>query len=165
MSVRHSRWRRSPRRPSFRSVFRGKFLVTLEVQISLLVSDREQIAELGTNAENARFESVEERRCANIVSNLLVGISDHADEELLGQKVRCTPVKVADFPVRRCLQSSGPQIHLQARQEAHIAWCTANTFLRNALRLAGGREFGPLARQLLSGLVFIVHAALTGLIN
>src|SRR6266446_800149 len=94
MSVRHSRWRRSPRRPSFRSVFRGKFLVTLEVQISLLVSDREQIAELGTNAENARFKSVEERCRANIVSDLLVGISDHADKELFGQKVRCTPVEM-----------------------------------------------------------------------
>jgi len=49
---------------------------------------------VGTNAENARFESVEERCCANIVSDLLVGISDHADKELFGQKVRCTPVKM-----------------------------------------------------------------------
>ena len=62
--------------------------------ISLLVANREQIAELRAKAENARFESVEERCCANIVSDLLVGISDHADKELFGQKVRCTPVKM-----------------------------------------------------------------------
>src|SRR3989442_6392667 len=30
-------------------------------------------------------------------------------------------------------RSSFPQIHLQTGQQAHIAWCTANTFLRNAL--------------------------------
>ena len=61
--------------------------------ISLLVANREQIAELRAKAENARFESVEERCRANIVSDLLVGISDRADKELFGQKVRC-PVKM-----------------------------------------------------------------------
>jgi hypothetical protein len=49
---------------------------------------------LGAEAENARFETVEEWRCANIVSDLLVGIPDHADEELLGEPVRGTPVKM-----------------------------------------------------------------------
>ena len=49
---------------------------------------------MGAKAEDARFESVEERCRANIVSDLLVGISDHADEELLGQKVRRTPVEM-----------------------------------------------------------------------
>src|SRR6266404_4852466 len=49
---------------------------------------------MGTNAEYARFESVEERCRANIVSDLLVGISDHADKELFGQKVRRTPVEM-----------------------------------------------------------------------
>src|SRR5207342_2224553 len=83
-----------PHVPAFRPVFCSEFPVALEIQISLLVSNRKQIAELGAKAEDARFESVEEWSRADIVSDLLVGVADHADEELFGQKVRCTPVKM-----------------------------------------------------------------------
>ena len=72
----------------------GKFLVTLEVQVSLLVSNREQITDLGANAENAGPESAEERGRAKIVGNLLISVSDQSGEHLLGQKVRRAPVKM-----------------------------------------------------------------------
>ena len=66
---------------------------------------------------------------------------------------------------RRHPRSTGPQIHLQARQKAYVAWCTADTLERKALRPARGRELGPLAHQLLLGPVFIVHAVLQGLLD
>src|SRR5215207_8909490 len=97
---RHRRCRRGirdgegqPDVPAFRSVLCGKFLVTLEVQISLFVANRKKIAELGPNAEDTRPESAEERGCSKIVRDLLIGISDRTDEKLFGQKVRSAPVE------------------------------------------------------------------------
>ncbi len=69
-----------PHVPAFRPVFCGEFPVALEIQISLLVSNRKQIAELGAEAENARFESVEQWSRANIVSDPLIVISDQPSQ-------------------------------------------------------------------------------------
>src|SRR6266480_4879220 len=62
-------------------------------------------------------------------------------------------------------QSAGSLTQLQAGQKTDVAWCAADALLRDAFRLAGGRKLGPLARQLLPRSLFIVYAALCGLIN
>src|SRR5712672_2546794 len=62
-------------------------------------------------------------------------------------------------------QSAGPLTQLQTRQKTDVAWCAADALLRDALRLAGGRKLGPLARQLLPRSLFIVYAALCCLIH
>ena len=56
--------------------------------------DREDISELRTDAENARAEAAEHRRLAEVVGDLLVGIADEADEDLLGQELRHAPVEM-----------------------------------------------------------------------
>ena len=55
----------------------------LQVQISLHVSDREQISDLRSNAEHPRPEAAEKRVLAGIVGDLLIHIADKADEDLL----------------------------------------------------------------------------------
>src|ERR1700720_993001 len=62
-------------------------------------------------------------------------------------------------------RSAGQLSQLQAGQKTDVAWCAADALLRDALRLAGGRKLGPLARQLLPCPSFIVHAAFDRLIN
>src|SRR5258707_11036296 len=62
-------------------------------------------------------------------------------------------------------QSASPLTQLQTRQKTDVARCAADALLRDAFRLAGGRKLGPLARQLLPRSLFIVYAALCGLIN
>ena len=60
----------------------------------MLVSHREYVADLGANAENARPEPAEERGCAKIVCNLLVGVANQTGEELFGQKTLRAPIKM-----------------------------------------------------------------------
>jgi hypothetical protein len=59
-------------------------------------------------------------------------------------------------------QSAGPLTQLQTGQKTDVAWCAADALLRDAFR---ARKLGPLARQLLPRLHFIVHAAFDRLIN
>ena len=71
---------------------RIEFAVTLQVQISLHVSDRENISDLGTDAEHPRPEACLDRMWAGIVGELLIRITDETDKELLGEKLRRAPL-------------------------------------------------------------------------
>ena len=80
-----SRWRnreREPGIPARRPVRRIELTKALQVQISLHLSDREKISDLGTDAEHVRLEAAEDRVTSGIVSNLLIGISNKANEDL-----------------------------------------------------------------------------------
>jgi hypothetical protein len=48
---------------------------------------------LGADAENARLKAAQDGILPEVVSNLLVGISDETDENLLREKLGRAPVK------------------------------------------------------------------------
>jgi hypothetical protein len=54
----------------------------------------ENISDLRPDAENARPETAQSRRLTKIVGDLLIGVSDHACEKLLGEEVRRGPVEM-----------------------------------------------------------------------
>ena len=58
------------------------------------VADRENIAELRANAENARPEASKDRMSTFVIGDLLIGISDKTDKGLLREKFRRAPVKM-----------------------------------------------------------------------
>lgn len=90
-------WRdreRQPRIPSRRPIGRIEFAIPFQVQISLHVSHREQISDLRADTDNARPKSTQGRVLAKIVGDLLVRISDKADENLFREKLRSTPIDV-----------------------------------------------------------------------
>jgi hypothetical protein len=60
-----------------------EFAVTREAQKALHVVHRESISDLWTDPENARPEATQNRVMTKVVGNLLIGISNEADEHLL----------------------------------------------------------------------------------
>jgi hypothetical protein len=98
---RHGAFRRSRRDrerqpcvPARWTIGRIEFAVAFQVQISLHVSDRENISDLRTDAEHAGLHSAQDRELTEIVGDLLIRIADQADEDLLREKLRGAPVEV-----------------------------------------------------------------------
>jgi hypothetical protein len=71
-----------------------KFTVSLEVQITLVITDWEYVAELRANADDARQERADVVAASTVTGELIVNIAHCADEQLLCDKLRCTPIKV-----------------------------------------------------------------------
>ena len=71
-----------------------KFTVSLEVQITLVITDWEYVAELRANADDARQEGAHVVAAATVTRELIVDIAHRADEQLLCEKLRCTPIEV-----------------------------------------------------------------------
>src|SRR5260370_21608001 len=85
---------RQPGIPARRPICRIELAISLQVQVPLHVFDRENIAELRTYAENPRPEASKNRVPADVVRDLLIGIADKTDKDLLREKLRRTPIQM-----------------------------------------------------------------------
>ena len=61
-------------------VFGGEFADIPQAEECLLVGDREDVADLRADAEDARAEAAQHRPAGRIVGDLLIDIADEADE-------------------------------------------------------------------------------------
>src|SRR5437016_4882906 len=93
-------WRRfrncegKPGIPTLGPVFGAKLKIGLHAQKALLASNRENVSQLRTDREHPRVERTEPIAGAAVTSNLVIGISNKANKELLGQELRCPPVQM-----------------------------------------------------------------------
>src|SRR5882757_9754310 len=85
---------RQPRTPARRTIGRIEIAICPQAQKALQASHREDISDLRTGAENARPEATQNRTLTGIVGDLLISVSGKADENLLREKMRRTPVEV-----------------------------------------------------------------------
>src|SRR4030081_2616441 len=100
------RWRRAwarssvrdrecqPRIPALGPVSGLKLEVGLQTQISLLTGDRENVADLTTDREDSGLECTDPVAGTAIRADLVIGVSNEADKELLRQELRCAPIQV-----------------------------------------------------------------------
>src|SRR5215470_11968724 len=75
-----------PRIPTLGAVLRAELLEAFQVDVTLHVADRENVADLRADAGDARTKTVEPGRHTRIVGDLLEVIADHTDMELLGEE-------------------------------------------------------------------------------
>src|SRR5436853_6369317 len=68
-------------------------------------------------------------------------------------------------PINSQRPLSRPLNHLEARQQTNITRRATDAFIGNTARPAWGREFRPLACELLPRFLFIIHAILQRLID
>src|SRR6185369_14430860 len=86
---------REPRIPAIGPVLSSKFAVALKVQVSLpFFADRNDIADLWSNADHARLKAPDAIARAAVAGQLLVPIANKSDLPLLGQELRCTPIQM-----------------------------------------------------------------------
>src|SRR5262245_40540541 len=85
---------RQPEIPARRPILVGKFAIGFQVQISLQVSDRKNVANLRTNADHPRLEAADSIAGAAVAADLLVEVTHETDLPLLGQELRHAPVEV-----------------------------------------------------------------------
>src|SRR5229473_1570850 len=71
-----------------------EFAIALHAEKCLVVPNRENISKLRPDAENARAEAAQDRRLSEVISDLLVGIADQADENLFREEMRRAPVEM-----------------------------------------------------------------------
>src|SRR5882757_382972 len=83
-----------PRIPARRPVSGIELSISLQAQKCLIAPDRENISDLRAHAEYARAEAAENGRLTEIVGDLLVGVADEADKDLLRQELRHAPVEM-----------------------------------------------------------------------
>src|SRR5262245_60422229 len=84
-----------PRVPALRPVLGLEFPVGLQVEIALgIFADREDVAELRPEAEHARLEAAEPVAQSAVARDLLEGIADDAELQLLGEEVRQARIEV-----------------------------------------------------------------------
>lgn len=83
-----------PRVPAGRSVLGGEFAISFQPEKRVVIADLEDVSQLRTYAEDARAESAKCRGLAEVVGELLVGVTDEADKELLRQETRDAPIEV-----------------------------------------------------------------------
>jgi hypothetical protein len=72
----------------------SNFPICFQVQVSLHIAHRKDVSNLRPNSQNARLESAEDRVLPAVVRDLLVRVSDKADENLLREKLGGAPIKV-----------------------------------------------------------------------
>lgn len=82
---------RQPRVPAGWAIGCIEFAISLQAQKCLIVPNRENKSNLRADAENARAEAAENGRLTEVVGDLLIGMADEADEDLLRQELRDTP--------------------------------------------------------------------------
>src|SRR5215510_3569188 len=81
--------------PALRPVLGAEFLVALEVQIALkLGAERNDVADLRADAEHLRLEAADPVAGPAVAGELLVGVADEAELQLLGDELRGGPVEM-----------------------------------------------------------------------
>jgi hypothetical protein len=85
---------RQPGVPARWPVGRIEFAIAFQVQVSLHVSNRENKPNLRTDPEYPGPEATKDRAPADVVGDLLIGISNKTDKDLFREKLRCTPVEM-----------------------------------------------------------------------
>src|ERR1700726_2288599 len=85
---------RQPGVPAGRSVGGVELTICLQAQKCLIVPNQENISNLRSDAENARAEAAEDGRLTEVISDLLIGIADEADKDLLRHELRHAPVEM-----------------------------------------------------------------------
>jgi hypothetical protein len=102
-SWRRSRRFRSGRRerqcepyvPAFRPVLVAELLVALQVGVALIsFPGWKDVPDLRANPEHARLERAEPCAGAAVAGELLIGVADEADKELLAEELRRAPVEM-----------------------------------------------------------------------
>src|SRR5882757_9583530 len=83
-----------PRVPARRPVSGVELSISLQAQKCLIAPNGENISDLRAHAEYARAETAENCRLTEIVGDLLVGVADEADKDLLRQELRHAPVEM-----------------------------------------------------------------------
>src|SRR5262249_44871298 len=72
-----------------------EFAIGLQIDIPLhLVSDREEVAELRTDANHPRLEAADAIAGAAVAADLLIEVTHKADLNLLAQELRHAPIEV-----------------------------------------------------------------------
>ena len=79
---------------------RIEFFVALEVQIALVIADRKDVTDLWPDADHSRLEVANSVARSAVARELIVEISDQANMQLLGQKLRGTPVSYCGTAAR-----------------------------------------------------------------
>src|SRR4051812_43624743 len=95
-------WRRSrirdcegePCIPTLRPILGSKLAVRLQTEESLLSGDWENIPQLRPGGEDSGLECTNPVASAAVRADLVVGIPDKANKELLRQKLRGTPIQM-----------------------------------------------------------------------
>jgi hypothetical protein len=68
--------------------------IALEIQVSLIISERKNIPNLRADADDARLEGADAVAASTVAGELVVHIAHRPDEQLFGEKLRCAPIKV-----------------------------------------------------------------------
>ena len=71
-----------------------KLKIGLQVQISLHVADRENVAYLWSNSDNLRLKGLQYWKGADVRSDLFVEVADRPDLPLLRQELGSAPIQV-----------------------------------------------------------------------
>src|SRR5215472_15681132 len=83
-----------PKIKAVRPVAVGELAIAFEVQVALHVSDRKQVSQLRTDADDERFKRTQKRPATAVRCYLVVNVSNGADKYLLGQKLRRSPIEM-----------------------------------------------------------------------
>jgi hypothetical protein len=83
-----------PGAPARRPVSSIEIAIGSQAEETLHVAQGKDVSNLRTDAKNTRPESAEKRVLTGIVGDLLIRISGYADENLLRDEMRSTPVEV-----------------------------------------------------------------------
>jgi hypothetical protein len=82
---------REPHVPAVRAVRRVKFLVAFQIQISLKIAHRDDVTDLRTSPEYPRLKTAEPIARPGVTGDLLVGISDDAELQLVWSQSATRP--------------------------------------------------------------------------
>src|SRR5260370_22323487 len=73
----------------------GKFCVALEIDVTLKgLAKGEDVAKLRPDAEHLRLEAPDVIARAGVAADVFVGVAYQTHLNLLGQELRCAPIKV-----------------------------------------------------------------------
>src|SRR5437667_7194581 len=74
---------RQPGIPAGGTVLGGELAISLQAEKCLILSNLEDVSDLRADAEHARAEAAENGGLAEVVRDLLVGVTDQAEKDLL----------------------------------------------------------------------------------
>ena len=85
--------------PARRAIGGVELAIALQAEKCRIVPNLENISELRADAEDARAEAAENGRLAEIVGDLLIGVADEADKDLLRQECDTPQSKWKSMPL------------------------------------------------------------------
>src|ERR1019366_1322429 len=83
-----------PSIPTLGPVFGTKLKIRLHAQETLLSVERKNVSQLGTDRKHPRLKRTDFVAGAAVSGDLIVGVTNEADKELLGQELRRAPVQM-----------------------------------------------------------------------